>query len=223
MSKLIGKRLKKRLSNHICILSLIFIFLAIIYATLLNFYPDAERLTFRLSLTTAYISVILLAVTLTYGVWNIFRHHVNPVSSDLRRDIGIWCAVFCLIHTLLGFNIHLKYWTQYFIDNSGNFLTDLFGVANYLGVLAILIVIMLLLTSNDFSLRILGRNRWKAFQRWNYVFAMLAILHGFAYQVVEKRIIPFSFVFGVVGLWMAFLQLAGFLMSRRLDNALPDR
>ena len=212
---------RKRLSRHIFISFASLIASGIIYVVLLAFYPDPQRWIFRLSLTTAYVSVVLLAVTLTFGTWNVFRQRSNPVSSDLRRDVGIWCGIFSLVHVLFGFNVHLQNWTQYFVDNSGKLLADLFGTANYLGVLAVTTVILLLVTSNNFSLRLLGRNRWKAFQRGNYVFAVLTLLHGYAYQTVEKRFVPFGFIFSVVVLWMAIIQMTGFVIRRRQISRLP--
>ncbi|MGI9036156.1 MAG: ferric reductase-like transmembrane domain-containing protein [Pyrinomonadaceae bacterium] len=212
---LISQRAKRRLLNHFFILLMSLTTAAIIYAVLFYFYAEPQRRIFRLSLTTAYISVILLAATLSFGAWNIFRRRVNPVSSDLRRDLGIWCGIFSLTHTLFGLNVHLQNWTQYFINDSGHFLTDAFGFANYTGVLAALIMIALLITSNDISIRRLGRGRWKMVQRWNYVFALLVAFHGFVYQFVEKRLLPYGFLFGTIVLWIIIIQFAGFWMKRR--------
>lgn len=211
----ITKRFQKRLSHHIFIPLISFALAGIIYAVLFHFYPDAQRWIFRFSLTTAYVAVILLSVTLTLGAWNIFRKSGNPVSSDLRRDIGIWCGIFTLAHVLFGLNVHLQNWTQYFINDAGHLWTDAFGLANYSGLLATLIVAALLTTSNDVSLRYFGRGRWKSIQRWNYIFALLAVLHGFVYQIVEKRLMPYGFIFGVIVLWIAAIQFAGFQMKQR--------
>ncbi|MGI8469870.1 MAG: hypothetical protein ACR2N3_15625 [Pyrinomonadaceae bacterium] len=212
----ITKRSRKRLCQHIFISLISFALSGIIYAVLFPFYADAQRRIFHLlSLTTAYVSVILLSAALTLGAWNIFRGRGNPVSSDLRRDIGIWCGIFALAHVLFGLNVHLQNWTQYFIDDTGRLWTDAFGLANYSGLLATLIVVTLLTTSNDVSLRYFGRGRWKSIQRWNYFFALLVVLHGFVYQIVEKRLMPYGFIFGVIVLWMAAIQFAGFQMKRR--------
>jgi sulfoxide reductase heme-binding subunit YedZ len=64
---------------------------------------------------------------------------------------------------------------------------DLFGLANYTGALGTLLLIGLLATSNDFSLRRFGTRGWKQLQRWNYaVFALVAV-HSFAFQGVETQ------------------------------------
>ena len=45
---------------------------------------------------------------------------------------------------------------------------DLFGFSNYTGLCSALLLLLLLATSNDNSLRVLGTPRWKQLQRWNY-------------------------------------------------------
>lgn len=212
-------RTQKRLRHHLIIAPASFALTGLFYAVLFYFYPDSQRWIFRLSMATAYAATVLLAATLSFGAWNVLRRKVNPVSGDLRRDTGIWCAVFSLLHVAFGLNVHLKNWTQYFIDDAGNWRADAFGSANYLGVLATLIVIMLLATSNDVSLRYFGRERWKTIQRSNYIFVLLVAAHGVVYQAVEKRIVPFIFIFGAILLWTATVQSAGFQKKRRETQA----
>jgi sulfoxide reductase heme-binding subunit YedZ len=211
----ITKRTKKRLLHHLLIPLVCFALTGLLHAVLFQFYPDSQQWIFRWSLATGYIAALLLAATLTLGAWNILRKRVNPVSSDLRRDIGIWCALFSLAHVGFGLNVHMQRWTQYFIDDAGRLLTDAFGFANYSGVLATIIVLVLLATSNDVSLRFFKRERWKAIQRCNYVFAFLVVAHGFVYQFVEKRLLTFGFIFGVIALWILIIQFAGFRKRRR--------
>ena len=183
-----------------------------------QFYSESQRLIFRYSLATGYIALALLALTLTIGPWNILRQKWKgqeyPVSINLRRDLGIWCAVFSLIHVLFGLNVHLEHWSQYFLDASGNLLVDLFGFANYVGVAATILVIILLITSNNIALTYFKFKKWKAIQRWNYFFIFLVFAHSIAYQIVEKRIVPFAFILGIIILWVIILQFSGFLFSK---------
>lgn len=178
-------------------------------------YPEPERQFFRWSLTTAYIALALLAITLSLGVWNIMRGQRNPVSSDLRRDLGIWCALLSLAHVIVGLNVHMKKWTLYFVQETSWLRGDLFGVANYLGAVAALLVVGLLATSNDFSIRLLGKNRWKNFQRLNYLFFCFVGLHSAIYLVVEKRLVPYIAVLGLLGAWVVAVQWTGFRRQRR--------
>ncbi len=205
----------KRLRNHLLIALVSLVLTGLLDAVLFQFYPDSQRWIFRWSVATGYVAALLLAVTLSLGAWNILRGRVNPVSSDLRRDAGIWCAIFSLAHVGFGLNVHLQRWAQYFIDDSGKLLTDAFGLANYLGVLATIIVLILVATSNDVSLRFFKRERWKWIQRSNYIFVFLVVAHSFVYQFVEKRLMPYGFIFGVIALWILMIQFAGFQKRRR--------
>lgn len=209
-----GKRGRKRLSNHLFIIAVAFVSTFIIYGLMSRLYPNAEKETFCWSMATAYVAAILLAVTLTLGVWNALRGRVNAVSSDMRRDFGIWCGIFSLLHVAFGINVHMKSWTLYFVNEARNPRSDIFGVANYLGLAATIIVAVLLLTSNDFSLKHLKHKRWKAVQRWSYVLVFLTAAHGFVYQIIEGRLMPYGIILGVVMLWILCVQLAGFQTRR---------
>lgn len=177
-------------------------------------YPEPERQIFRWSLTTGYVALLLLAATLSLGVWNVISGRRNPVSSDLRRDLGIWCAFLSLAHVIVGLNVHMKSWTLYFVQEAGWPRADLFGGANYLGALATFVVLMLLLTSNDYSIRQLGKTRWKMIQRFNYLFFVLVMLHSLMYVAVEKRFMPYALILASVSAYVVAVQLSG-LRRRR--------
>ena len=92
---------------------------------------------------------------------------------------------------------------------------SLFGFANYTGAIATIIFLILLLISNDLSLRKLGTERWKSFQRWSYVAAGSTVIHGAAYQFVEKRQV--GWILLLIGSAVAALsiQTVGFVLVRR--------
>ena len=136
----------------------------------------------------------------------------NPVSSDLRRDLGIWAGISALAHTAVGLNVHLRgrMWL-YFVDTRHHLRRDVFGFGNYTGVLAALVFALLLALSNDVSLRRLGVDRWKSLQRWAYAGIALTAAHAIAYQYIEKRTPPFQAVLYIVfGIVLAFQIVAAF-------------
>jgi sulfoxide reductase heme-binding subunit YedZ len=157
---------------------------------------DSPRVAFEVSLATAFVGLALLAVTLLLGPWNVLRGRPNPVSTHLRRDVGIWAALIGFVHIAAGLQSHFRgEWLRFFLilDESGAFQrvrTNLFGVASWSGLGATALLVVLLALSNDLSLRRLGSARWKAWQRWNYVVFPAVVLHGLAFQVVEKRTWP---------------------------------
>lgn len=164
----------------------------------------------HISIATAYPALFLTAVAVFLGPWNVLRKRANPVSFDLRRDIGIWAGIMALLHTAVGLNVHLRgrMWL-YFVDQHHRIRHDWFGFGNDTGVVAALLFLLLLAISNDLSLRGLGARRWKSLQRWTYAAVILTILHAVAYQHVEERRGAYELVLGGTTLAIATFQFAG--------------
>ena len=186
-----------------------------------------EPLAWRLSMATAYASLFLLALTLMLGPLNVLRGRRNPVSTDLRRDVGIWAAIVGLAHVVAGSQVHLagKVW-RYFLEPWGGTgpwvpRVDLFGFANDTGLLATLVLILLLALSNDRALRVFGRRRWKTLQRSNYVLFGLVVVHGLAYQRAEFRAGAYVLILGALAVGVVAIQLAG-LRRRTRRSRLPS-
>jgi len=146
----------------------------------------------RVSTASAYVALILLAVTLSFGPLNVLRGRPNPVSFNLRRDFGIWSAILGVSHTVIGLTVHFRGRMQlYFVPEPGHpafagLRTDAFGAANDTGLVAALVLLVLALISNDIALRGLGTARWRTVQRGAYIVLGLAIIHAGLYQVIEK-------------------------------------
>jgi sulfoxide reductase heme-binding subunit YedZ len=180
-------------------------------------YRDAIS---KASFATAYPALLLLVATLLLGPWNLFCKKPNPISSDLRRDLGIWAGTFSILHAAIGQFVHLRGrpWLYYvYGPKEHHFFPirhDLFGSANYTGLGAFLIVTALLATSNDYSLRALGTPRWKGLQRWNYALFALTALHAVGYLIIEKQKFPFVALI-VMSLTIAIaFQTAGYAIRR---------
>jgi sulfoxide reductase heme-binding subunit YedZ len=185
--------------------------------------PDVRH---RLSMATAYAGLIFLAVSLWIGPWNVLRRRPNPVSFDLRRDIGIWTGILSILHTIIGLTVHLRgrMWMYFFKSLHPLKLQNTqFGFANLVGLGAALLFLMLLAISNDISLRALGIRRWKSLQRWTYAALALTAAHGIAYQLVEKRRLPWVLVFTAVIIAVSATQVVGFIqVQRRTDQGQGD-
>ncbi len=182
--------------------------------------PDLRH---RFSMATAYAALIFLAACLGLGPWNVLRRRPNPVSFNLRRDVGIWAGSLALLHTGIGLTVHLRgrMW-MYFLRrlHPPALQNTLFGFANYVGAAAAILFLVLLVVSNDVSLRSLGTRRWKSVQRWVYVAFALTVAHGIAFQFVEKRHIPWVVVFAVLIAAVLVMQGAGFSRVRRSSSSL---
>ncbi len=207
------RTMKRLLYHHVplCIISAVLLWLFYVL------FPSPDE-TFRWSISTAYVALFLLAFTLLTGPFNVLAGRPNPLSTDLRRDAGIWAGLIGLVHVAFGANVHFasKIWPYFFAktENTLAVRTALFGFANHTGLVATLIIIVLLLTSNDFSMRLLGSRRWKLMQYTNHALFVLVLFHGFAYQTIEKRKLLFVLLLTVLTLFVLAAQVAG--LSRRM-------
>jgi sulfoxide reductase heme-binding subunit YedZ len=211
-------RLSRRLlTHHLPLLVLSAISVGLIFLT--RPYRDPWM---KASFSTAYPALILLLATLAIGPFNVLTRRRNPVSSDLRRDIGIWAGILSIVHTAVGQNVHLRGrpWLYYVYDHPERHILpirhDVFGVCNYTGAFCTLTVLLLLATSNDYSLRRLGTRKWKSLQRWNYAaFALLAV-HALGYLLgIEHQKAPFVAT-TVAALAITLLaQASAFLLQRK--------
>jgi methionine sulfoxide reductase heme-binding subunit len=174
----------------------------------------------RISIGTGYVGVIFLAAALIIGPLNILRGESNPLSTYLRRDIGIAAAIFAVAHTIVGLQIHMSGdFAQYFFQRKANGQVgvvrfDAFGIANHLGLIAVLTSIVLLTISNNLSLRNLGPRRWKGIQRYAYLAAGLAVVHGLVYQIIEHRQPAFIACLMVIAAAAAIMQFLGVLQRK---------
>jgi methionine sulfoxide reductase heme-binding subunit len=211
------RRTERRLLSHHLPLALASLVLIAIFFQLVA-SPD---LRFRLSMATAYTALILLGGTLLTGPINVLKSRPNPISTDLRRDLGIWSAIIGIVHTAVGLTVHMsgKFWLYFVYSANETHLLpirfDFFGFANYTGLIATLILAFLLALSNDLSIRILGGKCWKNLQRWNYGLYVLVVLHASTYQLVEKRQLPYPILFALLVVVVIVIQWAGFRRRKR--------
>jgi len=187
--------------------------------TILVLTPSSSS-HFALSIATAYVGLILLAATLAIGPLNLLRGLRNPVSSDLRRDIGIWAGIMGLLHVLVSLPLPAGNIIFLFLRDTGEGIdlalrTDIIGVANDFGLLATLLAVLLLLLSNDWTLTLFGARRWKSLQRWSYPLLVLVAAHGLGYILQEHRDSKLLGLFIVSILAVLFLQLGGVYIKRR--------
>lgn len=157
---------------------------------------ESSDTLFRVSMATAYVGLVLFTITLGFGSVAALRGRRYPVSTDIRRDFGIWSGLFATAHVVAGLQVHLKgkMW-EYFVRPTKGLLLpriDPFGAANYTGLAAGLILVALLVTSNDASLRGLGSSRWRSVHELTPWALALTLVHAAAYQLVENR--PFGYV-----------------------------
>jgi sulfoxide reductase heme-binding subunit YedZ len=142
--------------------------------------------------------------------------NINPVSTYLRRDISIIGGSLAIIHSIAGLFVHLRGTTWlYFLNKTEDgyhVRLDNFGLANYTGLISALIIILLLLTSNDYLLKKLNPTRWKNIQRSSYVMFILIIIHCYYYRIGREDpnliylfylpLFAVILIFQMIGVWL---------------------
>lgn len=169
------------------------------------------------SLGTAYAAYFLVAWALIVGPLNVIRGNANPVHSPMRRDIGIAGGLMAVAHTVVGLQVHaggqlVRYFLPPPVLNSSD---KLFLAANWMGLVSIILLAALVVISNNPSLRSLGLQTWKLLQRGAYPAAVLATLHGLAFQLLEKRSRPLIVLVALVAILVTGLQLQGWRIKRQ--------
>ena len=183
--------------------------------------PDRTQnrlLIARFTTATGYIALGLLGLTLLIGPANLLLSRRTPISSYLARDVGMWAALFSVIHVIAGFFVHgppapfMERIRFYFFALDGSPLTNNFGWGNWTGLAATVIVVGLLTISSDAALRKLKARRWKNLQRMNYALFALVIVHAIFYGALLRItsiptillgiIVSMVFIGQIVGIWL---------------------
>jgi methionine sulfoxide reductase heme-binding subunit len=174
----------------------------------------------QLSVGTGYVAIGLLALTLLVGPANLLLRRRNPVSSYLRRDMGMWAAAYMTAHTIISVrSMGISFY--YFFINDGKPRTNSFGWGNWAGLAALLIVVALLTLSTDRALRELKAKRWKNLQRLNYGLFALSVLHAFFYGALLRTTSPFTLILIISVIAVLVGQLIGIWLWRARTRAAP--
>lgn len=161
---------------------MIVIFAAV--ATALVLYSRAEWSPMhRWNRAIGDVSLVLIAMAMMLGPLSRLWRQATRVLP-YRRELGIYAVVLAFVHAtiilfgwveldlmrLFGFEFHPGL-QRYVMVNHG------FALANVSGLLGLIYGLVLGLTSNDASLRLLGNSIWKYVQRGTYVLWWLSVAH----------------------------------------------
>ena len=180
----------------------------------------------RVTTSTGYVALGLLAFTLLVGPANLLLRRRNPVSNYLRRDAGAWTTIVSVIHFVVGLQVHgpppptplSVRMLRYFFGADGRPLTNSFGLGNWTGLAATVIAVGLLAISSDFALRKLKAGPWKWLQRLNYALFALVIAHAIFYGALMRVTSPSTLLLGLSVLAAFVGQLVGVWLWRRRSS-----
>jgi sulfoxide reductase heme-binding subunit YedZ len=180
----------------------------------------------RLASPTGDVALVLLGLTLLIGPANLLLGRRNPPNNYLRRDLGTWTAIYSIIHVIVGFQGHgggAFGFVRYFVAD-GRLLTDSFGLGNWTGLAATVIVAGLLVLSTDRHVRELKAPAWKSLQRLNYTLFVLVVVHAIFYGALRQITRPFTLVLLVtVAVVFAGQSVGIWLWRRRNDCTAASR
>ncbi len=179
-----------------------------LYAT--HRYSPYAGAVYVFTIGFGYLSVLYTCVTLLIGPLNLMRKRLNPVNIDLRRDTGIWAGITGCLHVVFALVLHNRgNLLAFFFTRRGRLLLNITGASNWIGAAATVILVLLLLLSNQLSLRTLKGKRWKQLQRLNYLLALLVFVHTFLYQRIGGRERPFVQATAIAALVVLLIQFIG--------------
>ncbi len=139
-----------------------------------------------------YIIFVLLITPISklFLKFKKYKKYSNKIIN-YRRPIGILAWLFSLLH-LINFEANVRsLWNEFYIENISywNFLLDwvfswwwknIIGMdfyAFWVWIIAFIIIISLLITSNDISQKIMGAKFWKYLQKLVYPLFILILIH----------------------------------------------
>ena len=135
-----------------------------------------------LNLGIAYASLALLGLALAIGPLARFSARTFGRLVELRREVGVVGGLLALAHVVLSVRIHVNWrWPLFFFNLDRNRIVEVNyrvdGIANWLGLAPVLLLLPILLSSNDPAERFLGAPGWKWLQSHTYTLFALAAFH----------------------------------------------
>jgi len=138
-----------------------------------------------------YFFFTLLVSPIAYILWKHkhLKRHVNTLIS-LRRPLGILTWIFAIMHMVKFYQHVWKIYEKFFASSQSLFEFIFISlswsewnvfwmntIAFWLGALWILVMIFLLITSNNYSQKLIGSKNWKRLQTLAYPLFIIMIGH----------------------------------------------
>lgn len=133
--------------------------------------PDMRRSFGSLALS------LLLGIVFLSPLGGIFRTRLLLQLMGLRRELGIFMAYLALVHGLGYMTDPL--WLSYFVAPYASGNLSAMDLRNLLGLLALILTLPLLFTSNNVATRLLRSRNWKRLHRLVYLVLFFALFHKF--------------------------------------------
>jgi len=176
------------------------IFIIALVALLGYSVPENARI---LAYVSSYGTISLISVLFGISIPLLFHAKRNKFTSYLlanRRWLGIYAFIFALIHVMLVFHF-LFVW---------NFFQAMQNIYRLLGGIAILILALMTATSNNISIRKLGKY-WKRLHYFVYLAIVLIIIHSFSIGLIFVKglfvKVVIVAVFVIIIIWKVYKRI----------------
>ncbi|MCA0458665.1 MAG: ferric reductase-like transmembrane domain-containing protein [Chloroflexi bacterium] len=182
---------------------------------IIHLYTPYADWVYVLTLGCGYLSLSFIVFSLLIGPYKLLHQRRNPVNLDLRRDVGIWAGITGCVHVVCAIAERTRgnIIDLFLRPKTGGAGYDLLltpgGISNNLGLVATVILVLLLVISNDFSLRRFKGKRWKFLQRFNYLLALLVFIHTVLYQQFSHRERSFILLTIILAVVLLLAQFVG--------------
>jgi sulfoxide reductase heme-binding subunit YedZ len=191
------------------------------------------------SMFAGYAAYLFIALTLLVGpVSRWLPGRIGSAFLRTRRDFGIWTGVLVFVHVATVFQIYqtgfsfmilhdhqasqAAGWLGLFLSrdlNTGQyyFQMSMTVLANLLGLVAFLFILIMWLTSSDRARRLLGGNAWRRIHGTNLLVLILVFFHGLIY-IYSIKGTPLGLAKWMAGIIMLvlFVKAITFIRSVRL-------
>ncbi|VVB58097.1 Sulfoxide reductase heme-binding subunit YedZ [Candidatus Anstonella stagnisolia] len=145
------------------------------------------------------------------------RHPLAMKALVLQRQLGICVFLFALVHVLITMQFGLGWNIAFLLDPQATFLL--------VGAIAFLILFAMAATSNDFSVKTLGKN-WKRLQMLVYVAILLLLAHFINAGLVFAKnpiVVGVVLLFCVAGAYFRFKPKAKPPVSAKQEPMEPSK
>jgi sulfoxide reductase heme-binding subunit YedZ len=154
-----------------------------------------------------------------------------------RRELGIWFGIYAILHTIIildgwvlwDFYQFMGYQYIPALDQAVRMESG-FGMANILGLMAVLIALPLMATSTDWATRALGASAWKFLHYGAYTIFYAVALHTAYFMYIHytmsfHRTVPdpnwFQLPFAILTGILVSVQVGAFIKGVARDHQRP--
>ncbi|WP_343783299.1 hypothetical protein [Alkalibacillus silvisoli] len=177
----------------------------------------------------ADISVLYIVAILLLGSSSKFSNSMK-LLLHWRKQLGIWVAITAFAHVYIIFDgwIMWDFMRLFFVFNPMTNSYDThpgFANDNLIGIVALIYLFALFMTSNKKSIKMLGQESWKYLQQRVHIYYILVVLHTVYFLFFHIPLPNFAripFLFLVVIVWA--VHIFGFVkvLSERNQKKLAS-